>query len=243
VSDAGSDRDRMIKALHGRYAAGSSAPAARFRYWRKKLLWRVVVGGSRAVKRVMDLIGSVVGLVLFFPFFAVTALCIQIEDGRPIMYRQTRVGRHGKHFGMYKFRSMIKNAEDLKVDLADQNESGDVIFKMRRDPRITKVGRIIRKLSIDEMPQFWNVLVGDMSLVGPRPPVPAEVEKYGVEDLYRLEVKPGITCLWQISGRSLLTFDQQVALDKQYIESQSFLLDIVILIKTIPAVISGRGAY
>jgi len=144
---------------------------------------------------------------------------------------------------MYKFRSMVKNAESLKDELVGQNESGGVIFKIRRDPRITKVGRIVRKLSIDELPQFWNVFTGAMSLVGPRPPVPGEVRQYGVDHLYRLEVKPGITCLWQIKGRSELTFEQQVALDRQYIESRSFLLDLVILLKTIPAVLSGRGAY
>jgi lipopolysaccharide/colanic/teichoic acid biosynthesis glycosyltransferase len=242
VTKAPDDRSRMIEALHDRYTGGS-APAARFRYWRKKLLWHAVVGGSLALKRLLDLIGAVVGLVGFAPIFALTALCILIEDGPPVLYRQIRVGRRGKRFAMYKFRSMVKNAESLKGKLEEQNESGGVIFKIRRDPRITRVGRIVRKLSIDELPQFWNVFTGAMSLVGPRPPVPEEVEQYGVDDLYRLEVKPGITCLWQIKGRSELSFEQQVALDRQYIESQSLALDLVILLKTIPAVLSGRGAY
>ena len=242
VNHAPDDRNRMIEKLHGRYAVGS-APAARFRYWRKKLLWRAVIGGSLALKRLLDLIGAVFGLVVFAPIFALTALCILIEDGPPVLYKQIRVGRRGKPFAMYKFRSMVKNAESLKDELVGQNESGGVIFKIRRDPRITKVGRIVRKLSIDELPQFWNVFTGAMSLVGPRPPVPGEVRQYGVDHLYRLEVKPGITCLWQIKGRSELTFEQQVALDRQYIESRSFLLDLVILLKTIPAVLSGRGAY
>jgi len=242
VTQAPDDRSRMIEALHSRYAEGG-APAARFRYWRKKLLWRAVIGASQGFKRLLDIVGSVVGLVLFAPIFALTAACILVEDGRPVLYKQIRSGRRGKPFAMYKFRSMVKNAETLKAGLEEHNESGGVIFKIRQDPRITRVGRIVRKFSIDELPQFWNVFTGAMSLVGPRPPVPDEVEQYGVDDLYRLEVKPGITCLWQFKGRSELSFEQQVALDRQYIESRSFALDLVILLKTIPAVLSGRGAY
>jgi lipopolysaccharide/colanic/teichoic acid biosynthesis glycosyltransferase len=144
---------------------------------------------------------------------------------------------------MYKFRSMIVNADKMKDTLLDQNESGGVIFKMKRDPRITRVGRVIRKLSIDELPQLLNVLKGDMSLVGPRPPVPREVAEYELSDRRRLDMVPGLTCLWQVAGRSDIDFEGQVRLDVQYLESQSLKGDIILLLKTIPAVLSGRGAY
>lgn len=237
------ERLRLLDTLHHQYSSGMPTLAARWNYWRKRLLWRFTITGSHAVKRMMDLVGASIGLALLAPLLALTALLIKLEDGGPVFFRQLRVGRHGKPFPMYKFRSMRMDAERLKETLKDQNESGWILFKMRRDPRITKVGRIIRKLSIDEMPQFWNVILGDMSLVGPRPPVPSEVEQYSLDQRYRLEVKPGITCLWQIGGRSLLSFEEQVALDKLYIESQSLRTDLIILLKTIPAVISGRGAY
>lgn len=144
---------------------------------------------------------------------------------------------------MYKFRSMLVGADKMKDNLLENNESGGVIFKMKRDPRITRVGRIIRKLSIDELPQLYNVLKGDMSLVGPRPPVPREVAEYQLSDRRRLEIIPGLTCLWQVSGRSDINFEGQVTLDVQYLESQSLKGDIMLLLKTIPAVLSGRGAY
>jgi lipopolysaccharide/colanic/teichoic acid biosynthesis glycosyltransferase len=145
---------------------------------------------------------------------------------------------------MWKFRSMYIDAEQRKAELDRQNEmAGGVTFKMKRDPRITRVGRFIRKASIDELPQLWNVLKGDMSLVGPRPPVPKEVDKYSLADRRRLEVIPGITCIWQVSGRSDIPFPEQVKLDVEYIESQSLWTDVVILLKTIPAVFLGRGAY
>jgi lipopolysaccharide/colanic/teichoic acid biosynthesis glycosyltransferase len=145
---------------------------------------------------------------------------------------------------MYKFRSMYIDAEARKAALAKNNEmDGGVIFKMKHDPRITRVGRYIRRASIDELPQLWNVLKGDMSLVGPRPPVPSEVSQYTLSDRRRLEAKPGITCVWQVSGRSDIPFEQQVELDFAYIESQSLWMDIKLLLKTIPAVLLGRGAY
>lgn len=237
------ERLRLLDTLHHQYSSGMPTMSARWNYWRKRLLWRFVITGSHATKRVIDLAGATSALFVLGPLLAFTALLIKLEDGGPVLFCQKRVGRHGKIFVMYKFRSMRVDAEFLKANLQDQNESGWVLFKMRRDPRITKIGRIIRKLSIDEMPQFWNVILGDMSLVGPRPPVPSEVEQYSLEHRYRLEVKPGITCLWQIGGRSELSFEQQVALDKLYIESQSLGTDLIILLKTIPAVISGRGAY
>jgi lipopolysaccharide/colanic/teichoic acid biosynthesis glycosyltransferase len=144
---------------------------------------------------------------------------------------------------MYKFRSMIMGADQMKDQLLGQNESGGVIFKMKHDPRVTRVGRIVRKLSIDELPQLWNVLKGDMSLVGPRPPVPKEVDEYEYADRRRLDAIPGITCIWQVSGRSDIDFKGQVRLDVQYIENQSLWSDIKLLLKTIPAVLFGKGAY
>lgn len=236
----------MLDDLYVRYGLGSgrlSVALARLRYWRKVWLWNLVVGASLALKRLLDIAGALAGLVMLSPVLLATALAVKFEDRGPVFYRQERVGKDGATFGMYKFRSMRVDADRLLDGLKDRNESGGVIFKMRQDPRVTRVGRVIRKLSIDELPQFYNVLRGDMSLVGPRPPVPREVAEYTPEDRRRLAVRPGITCLWQIGGRSELDFHQQVALDVQYIESRSFWMDVLILLKTVPAVLSGRGAY
>ncbi len=157
---------------------------------------------------------------------------------------QVRIGQYGRSFCFFKFRSMYIDAEQRKQELMAQNESADgVIFKMKNDPRITPIGRFIRKTSMDELPQFLNVLFGDMSLVGPRPPVPSEVKEYSIEARKRLNVKPGLTCLWQVSGRSDIPFKEQVKLDKEYISSRSLKSDFLILLKTIPAILSGRGAY
>jgi len=167
-----------------------------------------------------------------------------MESKGSILFQQTRVGRYGHEFSMLKFRSMRMDAEIVKSELKSENEvEGGVIFKMKADPRITQVGKYIRRFSIDELPQLINVLYGDMSLVGPRPPLPNEVEMYGSRDRRRLEVVPGITGLWQVSGRSDTTFEEQVSLDIDYLESNGLLNDIVILFKTIPAVVSGKGAY
>ena len=206
--------------------------------------WKATVAGSYAAKRAMDIVGSLAGLVLLSPLFLVIALAVKLTSPGPAFFTQIRVGRYGRHFKFYKFRTMRKDAEALKGPLAPHNESGDgVIFKMARDPRITRVGRILRRTSLDELPQLWNVLLGDMSLVGPRPPLPEEVALYTLDDRKRLDVTPGITCLWQVEGRSDIPFRQQVALDKQYILSQSIWRDIVILLRTIPAIIGGKGAY
>ncbi len=175
--------------------------------------------------------------------FGITALAIKLEDHGPVFYGQERIGKWGKVFRMFKFRSMIVDADKVKDELLDRNESGGVTFKIKRDPRITRTGVIIRKLSIDELPQLYNVLKGDMSLVGPRPPLQREVRLNGLKDRRRLEVIPGITCIWQVNGRSDIDFEGQVRLDIQYLESQSFWGDIILLLKTIPAVLSGRGAY
>lgn len=182
-------------------------------------------------------------LIILSPIFLITAIAIKIDDPGPVFFKQIRVGRKGKYFYMYKFRSMEVQAEDKKFELLELNDSGNVIFKMREDPRLIRIGKIIRKLSIDELPQLWNVFKGDMSLVGPRPPIPLEVREYKFRDLGRLNVKPGLTCLWQVSGRSDIDFNGQVDLDLQYIESQSFWMDIKLLFKTIPAVLFGKGAY
>lgn len=210
----------------------------------KLLLWKFVLFLAHGLKRVLDLLGSGCALVGLSPVFAITAILIKLEDGGPVFFNQMRVGYRGRLFPMWKFRSMVTNAEELKAELARQNEmQGGVLFKMKDDPRITKVGKFIRKYSIDELPQFWNVFVGQMSLVGPRPPVPKEVAEYSAEDRQRLLAKPGITCLWQVSGRSDIDFAGQVRLDVAYIRSSSVWTDLKLLFLTIPAVLMGKGAY
>ena len=241
------ERQRLLEELYSQYAAwgsGWSRFKLRLGYWRKIWLWRTVIACSLALKRGLDVLGAVIGLILFSPFFAGLALAIKIEDRGPVFFKQTRVGLKGRHFQMLKFRSMVQNADALLESLRAQNESqGGVLFKMKDDPRVTRVGKILRKLSLDELPQLINVLKGQMSLVGPRPPVPSEVAEYEVKDRRRLQIKPGITCFWQVSGRSDLSFDQQVHLDLEYIQSRSFWVDILLLAKTVPAVILGKGAY
>lgn len=215
--------------------------------WKQRvrlLFWETGLRSLLVVKRLFDIAVSATALVVLAPLFLVVAVCILVDDGFPVLLMQKRVGLYGREFRLHKFRSMCRGAEKMKAGLAGQNESADgVIFKMKKDPRITRVGRVLRRFSIDEMPQFLNVLVGDLALVGPRPPLPEEVAQYTLSDRKRLHVKPGLTCLWQIQGRSEIPFDGLVSLDMQYIRSQSILKDIVILIKTIPAVLFGRGAY
>ncbi len=204
-------------------------------------------GRARArlsLKRLLDIVGSFSALVLLTPLFAVTAMLIKLEDNGPVFFKQTRIGENGRRFGMWKFRSMYTDAEARKAALQARNQhAAGVTFKMKNDPRITRVGRVIRKFSIDEMPQFFNVLLGDMSLVGPRPPVPGEVAEYRSLELRRLTVKPGLSCLWQIEGRADIDFDGQVKLDLEYIHSATFLKDLSILFRTVPAVLTARGAY
>ncbi len=206
--------------------------------------WNFTVKSSLVLKRAIDLVGSICLLVALSPLLLIVVIWIKLDSRGPLIYRQIRVGCNGRHFNFYKFRSMYVDADARKAALAQQNESGDgVIFKMKNDPRVTRCGRFIRKYSIDELPQIVNVFLGDMSLVGPRPPLPSEVDLYTLEDRKRLQVRPGLTCTWQISGRSDIPFSKQVLLDKEYIRSQSFWKDVVILLKTIPAVLTGRGAY
>ena len=210
----------------------------------KRMLWKAVIKGTLAFKRLMDIIISLTAIILLSPLFLIVGLCIKLTDGGPIFYVQTRVGKQGKEFPFPKFRSMVLNADKMKDTLLKQAERvGDVTFKMKKDPRVTAIGRFIRRFSIDELPQVWCVLIGDMSIVGPRPPVPREVKLYTQEDRRRLEVIPGLTGIWQVSGRSDIGFKQQVELDVLYIESHSVWLDIKLIFKTIPAVLLGKGAY
>ena len=224
----------------------SKADIKRLR-WRQRsrlLVWEWALSSLLVVKRLMDVVCSLFAIVLFMPLFIVVAVLIVIEDGWPVLFVQQRVGINGRIFNFYKFRSMRRGADRIKEQLMSQNESaGGVIFKIKKDPRITRVGRILRRFSIDEAPQFFNVLAGDLSLVGPRPPLPSEVAQYTLEDRKRLHVKPGLTCLWQIGGRSDIPFKQQVRLDMEYIHSRSIWQDVCIMLKTIPAVLFGRGAY
>ncbi len=237
------ERNKMISHLSARYSS-SVRLEARMRQFYKKTTWNVVVGLSQGFKRVLDVTFSAAMLVLLAPVFILVAAAIKCSDGGPVIFWQKRIGKFGKAFQFPKFRSMVVNAEALKDQLLDLSHHAEgVTFKMKRDPRVTWVGRIIRKLSIDELPQFWCVVKGDMSLVGPRPPVEKEVAKYSTSDRRRLEVKPGLTCTWQVSGRGDIPFSQQVKLDVQYIESHTFWMDVVILVKTVPAVLLGRGAY
>ena len=210
----------------------------------RMLVWNITIGASETFKRFMDIVLAVMALILGSPIFLFAALLVKGTSPGPIIFSQIRVGRYGRHFRFYKFRSMYIDAEARKAELLKLNESADgVIFKMKYDPRITPVGRFIRKFSIDELPQLFNVILGDMSLVGPRPPLPSEVRTYSLEERKRLNVTPGITCLWQVSGRSELPFSRQIALDKEYIASRSAWKDFLILLKTVPAILTGKGAW
>ncbi|HET6456193.1 MAG TPA: sugar transferase [Armatimonadota bacterium] len=196
-----------------------------------------------AVKRGADLAFSIAILPLAVPIGIISAAMIKLDSPGPVFFKQTRIGKDGRPFLIYKFRSMYVNADELVSKLGHLNEAEGPIFKIKKDPRITKVGAIWRKASLDELPQIINILKGDMSLVGPRPPLPREVEKYNACQRGRLAVKPGLTCLWQIQGRSSIPFEKWVELDLEYIRNQSLWLDVKILLKTIPAVLKGTGAW
>lgn len=195
-----------------------------------------------AFKRLFDIVSSGVALWVLAPLLLITVALVKLTSRGPVLFRQTRVGLHGRPFRMLKFRTMVENAEALKADLAKQNEVDGPVFKMKKDPRITPIGRILRKFSIDELPQLINVLRGDMSVVGPRPPVPNEVAKYEPWQRRRLSVRPGLTCIWQVSGRNLISFEQWMYMDLQYIDTWSFSKDISLILKTFPVVLTGRGA-
>jgi len=194
------------------------------------------------VKRAVDLGLSLLLFLLTLPIQALAALAIKVTSPGPSFFRQVRCGLNGRHFTLVKFRTMETKAEERLLEIAHLNEMTGPVFKAARDPRLTPVGRLLRRLSIDELPQLWNVIVGDMSLVGPRPPLPEEVSRYEPWQRRRLSMKPGLTCLWQVSGRSELDFDRWMALDLKYIDTWSPLLDFKILLKTVPAVLSGKGA-
>jgi exopolysaccharide biosynthesis polyprenyl glycosylphosphotransferase len=200
-------------------------------------------GWQRLFKRISDLVMASLGLALLSPLFLILALAIKLDSPGPVIFRQTRVGRGRRQFTCLKFRTMFSDAEARLSELRNRNEASGPIFKIRDDPRRTRVGRFLRRLSLDELPQLWNVLRGDMSIIGPRPPIPAEVEAYEPWHCQRLQVLPGLTGLWQVSGRSDLTFDEMVLLDVYYIENWSPLMDLRILLKTIPTVLFGSGAY
>ena len=218
----------------------------------KRTAWNFATGLAYFLKRVFDIFVSLIAIILLSPVYLGIALAVKL-DGGPVFFRQTRYGLHGCEFGMLKFRSMCVDAETKLKDLLAHNEKQEgITFKMKDDPRITKIGKFIRKTSLDELPQFWNVLKGEMSIVGPRPPIRREVELYEQRHRRRFNVKPGITCLWQvgeregrlfeIGDRNTIDFEEQVDLDMRYIESQSFWKDLWLLLKTIPAIIFGKGS-
>ena len=194
------------------------------------------------IKTTFDKIGALAGIVLSLPFMILTALAIKIEDRGPIFFKQMRSGINGKQFYLYKFRTMCIDAETKKAELAQLNEMSGPVFKIKNDPRVTKVGTLLRKTSMDELPQFFNVFKGDMSLVGPRPPLPKEVVQYEPWQHRRLSVKPGVTCTWQVNGRNNIDFDEWMKLDLEYIDNWSLWNDTKIIAKTIPAVLKGSGA-
>lgn len=208
----------------------------------------IIVRGNRLyliIKRMFDIIGSFVGLLICLPVIIIIAIIIKLEDGGPIIFKQLRVGKNGKKFYIYKFRSMRTDAELLKINLLQENEVKGAMFKIKNDPRVTKIGSFIRKTSLDEIPQFYNVLIGDMSLVGPRPPLLEEVASYSNYDKQRLLVTPGLSGLWQISGRSNLSFSDMVKLDLIYITTRSVKLDLKIMLITIwqMILVKKNGAF
>ncbi|MEZ0491260.1 sugar transferase [Kineococcus sp. TBRC 1896] len=200
-------------------------------------------GVRHAGKALFDRGSALLGLLLLSPLVLLVAIAIKVDDPGPVFFRQTRVGRDGREFSMVKFRSMVTDAEKLLIDLREQSEGNGLLFKMRRDPRVTRVGSLLRRYSLDELPQLFNVVSGSMSLVGPRPPLPREVAEYGTDLRRRLLVKPGLTGLWQVSGRSDLDLEESTRLDLQYVENWSPAFDVMILAKTAQAVLGGRGAY
>ena len=194
------------------------------------------------IKRIIDTVASFIGLILLSPLILIVSMLIKLESKGEVIFKQKRVGLNGKEFYMYKFRSMVINAEELKKQLESQNEMSGPMFKIKDDPRITKVGKFIRKTSIDELPQLINVIKGDMSLVGPRPSLPKEVKKFEQWMMERLEVKPGLTCIWQISGRNNIGFEEWMKLDIKYVRERSFKLDMKLILKTVLVLLGDKNA-
>ncbi len=228
-----------------RYIAGN--PAFVLRAAKDTLPERqaVIRSADFAAKRAIDIVGASVGLLLGAPLFLGVAALVRLTSPGPAFLKQTRVGQDGRTFGLLKFRSMFIDADARRAALEAENQhgAGGITFKLKRDPRVTPIGRLLRKSSIDELPQLWNVLIGDMSLVGPRPPLPAEVARYTPAQRRRLAAKPGLTCLWQIGGRADLPFERQVELDIEYLTTRNVVMDILIMLRTVPAVLTARGAY
>ena len=222
-------------------AAGSWSPTVSgFTHHAERVGWALRL--SLAAKRGIDCLGGAVGLLVSLPVLALAAIAIRLEDGGPVFYPQQRCGRHGRLFRMLKLRTMVVGAEGLQKQLEDRNQMDGPVFKMEDDPRVTRVGDVLRRFSIDELPQFLNVLWGDMSLVGPRPPLPSEVARYGPRERRRLTVKPGLTCTWQVSGRNNIPFEEWVRLDLDYIDRWSLRRDLLLIARTVPAVLRGDGA-
>lgn len=198
-----------------------------------------------ALKRMLDIAVSLSMLIALSPILIIVSVIIKFQDGGNVIYYSTRVGTRGKYFRFPKFRSMKLNADSLLDHLKKDNQHGKdgVTFKMKKDPRITGFGRIMRRFSMDELPQLWCVLKGEMSLVGPRPPIPSEVDQYKLSEMHRFDVKPGLTCFWQVMGRAEIPFEGQVELDLKYVRERSFYLDLKLLMMTIPAILYGKGAY
>jgi len=194
------------------------------------------------VKRGIDILGASIGLVLASPVMLLAAIAIKLDSPGPVFFEQIRSGLYGRSFSMYKLRTMVRNAEARRDEIQHLNEMDGPVFKIRHDPRITRVGRLLRMFSIDELPQLWSVLSGEMSLVGPRPPIPAEVRLYETAERRRLSMRPGLTCLWQISGRNDVEFDEWIKLDLQYIDTWSLWNDVKIVLLTVPVVLGGGGS-
>jgi exopolysaccharide biosynthesis polyprenyl glycosylphosphotransferase len=227
----------------GASVAAVPSPASRFaKDYADPLFPRKEVPYFRA-KRAFDVVFTLLILTLAALPMLLIAVLIKLTSRGPVLFKQIRVGEGGRYFWCYKFRSMCVDAEAKKAELMHLNEVTGPVFKIKRDPRVTRIGAILRKYSLDELPQFFNVLAGDMSVVGPRPPIPSEVEQYTDYERGRLAVRPGLTCLWQISGRSNLSFERWVELDRAYIETMSFTNDLKIICKTVPAVLRGSGAH
>jgi exopolysaccharide biosynthesis polyprenyl glycosylphosphotransferase len=249
--------DEMQRAIAvcERFGVPFAIPAGGFRFVRAEPLHkRLIQDGyihyvsvrhkplQLATKRAIDILVSCAALVLLSPLLLVVAVLVKVTSRGPVLFKQERVGQHGRTFHMLKFRSMVENAEELKARLLAQNDQAGPVFKMKRDPRITPVGRFIRRYSIDELPQLINILRGEMSLVGPRPPIPAEVARYEAWQRRRLSVRPGLTCVWQVSGRNEISFEEWMYLDMQYIDHWSLSRDLELIVRTVPIVLTGRGA-
>jgi len=257
AGNGNSQRSEMQAAVRvlERFGIPFALPASGFRFGRARATHEsAIVDGyvhyvcvrrkpvQAVMKRLFDIGASLSALILLSPLFLVVATIIRFTSRGPILFRQERVGRHGKPFHMLKFRSMVVNADELKAALMALNEQTGPVFKMRCDPRITRVGRFIRKFSIDELPQLLNILRGEMSVVGPRPAIPSEVARYEAWQRRRLSVRPGLTCVWQVSGRNEISFEEWMYLDMQYIDHWSFAQDCQLILKTLPVVVTGRGA-